>query len=643
MKKIALLVVLVVFLAILAFGQPQEQEQTQVQPPPQGQTQETINYTNDSVARLSFLDGKAFLQRASDLGYEDAVLNMPITEGDRLNTADGRLEVYLGHANYLRLDQNTKVDFLNLPKRGYDRIRLRVWAGNVYLSVNGLEKEKDIELHTGDVSVYVLEKGLYRIDLKEGEGTEVLVFDGLVEAAGEDGSNMINNGQRAELAGGQFTTRPTRFVAVSDDSFGQWNDTRNALVQKTVGAQHLPPELSDYESELDENGTWADLAPYGSVWVPRGLGLGWHPYYYGRWVWLPLCGWTWMSYDPWGWAPYHYGRWGWDIGLGWYWIPTSIWGPAWVDYWWYGDYFGWAPLSWYGYPLVWYGNRSYDRWDRDYPHDSRVLTVIRKDQLSARDVSKVALGPDALKNVGKITLTSDRSLAPRPIDGGRLIKENMGGNQVMLKSTGRVAGDREIRRVTDNATTTKGTTATTGRKVIERSTTTKGTTVSKGTVSKSGSSSSSSAVRKIRKKDDSSFSPSEGGGSVAQNSVDRADRSIIGYPSRTNNAQGSYGIKSLRYSSPVDRFYNGFNSGSSLGSYSRSSGSVYRGSSSSGSYSRGSYSKSGSSSSSSRSSSSRSSSSRSSSSSRGSSSSSRGSSSSGHSSSSGSHSSGHRK
>jgi hypothetical protein len=566
MKKIALFIALAVLLAVMAFGQTQTQEQAQVQPQPQAQSPQTINYTNDSVARLSFLEGKAFLQRASDLGYEDVALNMPITEGDRLSVADGRVEVYLGHTNYLRLDQNTKVDFLNLPKKGYDRIRLRVWAGNVYLNVNGLDKEKDIEVHTGDVSVYVLEKGLYRLDINENEGTEIMVFDGLVEAAGEDGSNMINAGQRAELAGGQFTTRPTRFVAAADDAFGHWNESRDSLLRRTIADRHLPGDLGDYENELNQYGNWNYLPPYGNVWMPRGLGMGWHPYFYGRWVWLPLCGWTWMSYDPWGWAPYHYGRWGWDIRLGWYWIPTSIWGPAWVDWWWADDYFGWAPLGWYGYPLVFVNDRCYDHWDQDYPHDSKVLTVIHKNQLSSHDVSKVALGSDALKHVGTIKLTGDRMLAPRPISAAGLTQEKLGGNQVLLKSPGREVGTREIRRPTYGATATSGSAATTGsttsRKVIERT-----TRSSSGTATQS-SGSSSSTPRKIRKKDDSSYSPSTES-APAGSSIRRGSRDVFGYPSRTNNSQGSYGIRSLRYSSPMDRFYNGTSQGSISQYYSR--------------------------------------------------------------------------
>ena len=50
---------------------------------------------------------------------------MPVAEGDRIGTTDGRAEIYLGKKNYLRLDQNTKIDFLALPKKDAELIRLR--------------------------------------------------------------------------------------------------------------------------------------------------------------------------------------------------------------------------------------------------------------------------------------------------------------------------------------------------------------------------------------------------------------------------------------------------------------------------------------------------------------------------------------
>jgi hypothetical protein len=162
-------------------------QETQAPSPQNTQEIKDAKYTNESIARLSFVEGKVFVQRASDLGFEEGALNMPISEGDRIGTSEGRAEVHFGKGNYIRLDNETKVDVLNLPKKDDDVARIRVWSGNIYLTVGTLKKEKAIELHTADSSFYVLDRGIYRIDVRENKDTEIQVFQGLIEAAGEEG------------------------------------------------------------------------------------------------------------------------------------------------------------------------------------------------------------------------------------------------------------------------------------------------------------------------------------------------------------------------------------------------------------------------------------------------------------------------
>ncbi|MFB0564620.1 MAG: DUF6600 domain-containing protein [Candidatus Aminicenantaceae bacterium] len=393
---------------------------------------ENAQYNNYSFARLSYITGNTYIQRAADLGYEEGVVNMPISEGDRIGTTDGRAEIYLGKRNYLRLDNDTKIDFLNLPKRDYDLTRIRIWSGNIYFSVSFLKKEKNIEIHTSDVSIYILERGLYRIDVRENRETEIFVFEGLIEASGEEGSVLIKSEQRLEVANARFTSRPTRFYAVAQDSFDRWSEYRDAQLQKRVAKGYLPEDLEDFEYELATYGDWAYLRPHGYIWVPRGMDPGWRPYYYGRWTWLPLCGWTWLPYEPWGWAPYHFGRWHWSVGLGWYWIPTTLWGPAWVSWYWGYDYFGWAPLSYYGYPGIIINNRYYGHYyGRHYPYNSRTLTVIHKNQLQAKNVSKVALSPDKVKKLGKISLS--RKTPPLKSVSSKTKIEKLGSRKLLLK------------------------------------------------------------------------------------------------------------------------------------------------------------------------------------------------------------------
>lgn len=369
------------------------------------------SYYSYSFARLSYVKGDVFIQRAKDLGYEEGTVNLPVVEGDKLGTREGRAEIHFGKKNYLRINSNTQIDFIELPRKGYDKIKLHVLSGNIYLRINLLEEEKDFEIHTPDASFYILEEGLYRFDVKENKETELFVYGGRVEAAGEEGSVIVKSEEKMMISGGHFISDPDNLFAGSGDSFAQWNRSRDALHTQTVTQRYLPDELYEYEEELADNGRWVNEQPYGYVWIPYHVYNDWRPYYNGRWVWYPVIGWNWVSYDSWGWSVHHYGRWHWRLGLGWYWIPNRIWGPGWVH--WYRGYnhIGWSPLSYYGYPGVIINNSYYGRYNyRHYPLNSRALTVIHKKQLHARRISKVALSQNKIRKLGKISLSAKQPL-----------------------------------------------------------------------------------------------------------------------------------------------------------------------------------------------------------------------------------------
>ncbi len=361
-----------------------------------------------SYARLSFVKGVATVDRGEELGTESAEVNLPVAVGDRLVTTDGQAEVQFGRSNFLRLGVSSEAEFAALPARNGDPVKLHLRAGQAYLRVTTLDAEKGIEVHTPDASFYILEAGLYRFDVGGGEATEIIVHEGSAEAAGEAGSVVVRANERLVAANGEFRSDPESFRAAMD-GFDRWNETRDGLLDRRSGSSYMPSAISDYGNELDDNGRWVNETSYGNVWVPYVHDADWRPYMYGRWVWYPIIGWTWVSSEPWGWATYHYGRWQWRFGLGWYWIPTTHWGPAWV-HWYHGrDHYGWCPLSYYNRPGVILNGRYHDRWyGNDYPWNSRALTVVRRDRLQSPAISRHALRSSELGALGRISLRAEQ-------------------------------------------------------------------------------------------------------------------------------------------------------------------------------------------------------------------------------------------
>jgi hypothetical protein len=574
------MIAMAVFWVGLCAGAQEAKPQPQPSPP-----QET-KYTNNSFARLSFIDGSTYIQRAADLAYEEGQVNMAIAEGDRIGTTDGRAEIYIGKKSYIRLDQNAKIDFLALPKKDTGLIRVREWAGNLYLDVKALEKEKAIEVITSDATFYILDNGLYRIDVKEGKETEILVFSGMVEASGAEGSMLVKQEQRVSISEGRFLAKPSSFFAAVDDGFDRFNADRASKINRTFARRYLSGDLEDFEYELDESGDWVANEEFGNVWVPRGMASDWRPYSYGRWMWLPMAGWSWLPYEPWGWSTYHYGRWHWGMNLGWYWIPTYMWGPAWVNWWWDYDYYGWAPMSYWGYPGIIIDNFYYGRGWRnygDYPYNSRALTVIHKNQLQVRDVRKASLNPEVIKSVGRISLTN-KSLNLRPSADRKISVEQMeGGNRVILRKSGEGGEsapankpERTIGkgRVVEGAKTGEQKTTEGQRKVDPKTTADpKISAPPKKGETPPPAAKTGTGERKIRKKMDG-----EGGGSEMNLAAAPNRNGNLGYPSRDVARQStSQGSRVSKPNSVLDRVYRSFSAPSRSSSAGRtSSGTVTR-------------------------------------------------------------------
>ncbi|MFO7734228.1 MAG: DUF6600 domain-containing protein [Candidatus Aminicenantes bacterium] len=367
-----------------------------------------------SFARLSYVNGDVYVQRASDLGYEKGEVNLALVQGDKMGTERGRAEVHFGRRNYLRLDENTGVEFAILPLEGQEYIKIHILEGRAFLRVSALVEDKGVEVHTPDASFYVLEVGLYRFDVDAARMTEAFVHEGSLEAASESGSVMVRSLESVSAADGRLLGDPDYFYNRGDE-FDDWSRSRDSLLARRSDKRYLPQELDAYQEELDSNGSWVYERPYGYVWVPAVYESAWRPYHYGRWVWYASIGWNWVSSEPWGWAVYHYGRWHWRVGLGWYWIPHHHWRPAWVHWWSGSGYVGWCPLGWYNRPVVVINNYFYDRhFDNHFPAHNRALTVVHRNSLQDRNVHRHQIGQTELSRISKVSLKAQQP-SVRPV------------------------------------------------------------------------------------------------------------------------------------------------------------------------------------------------------------------------------------
>jgi hypothetical protein len=268
------------------------------------------------VARLSHVDGTVSFEPAGTEDWVTAVVNRPMTTGDKLwADHDSRAELHLGSAS-IRLGANTGFSFLNLDDR---TVQLQLTEGTLRIRVQRLRRDEIFEVDTPNLAFSALRPGIYRISVNEaGDTTVVTVHDGEGDVTGGGQSYTVHADETGTFTGIEQLNADIEGVG-SDDDLERWSYERDRREDHSVSRRYVSEDAVGYE-DLDEYGGWRDTPEYGTIWFPHTTVVGWAPYRYGHWVWISPWGYTWVEDEPWGFAPFHYGRWV-VVGGVWGWVP----------------------------------------------------------------------------------------------------------------------------------------------------------------------------------------------------------------------------------------------------------------------------------------------------------------------------------
>ena len=271
------------------------------------------------VARLSYANGNVSFEPAGTDDWVSAVVNRPITTGDKLWSDNGAsAELHMDSAA-IRLSSNTGFSFLNLD----DRItQVRITEGVINVRVRHLDADETFEIDTPNLAFSILREGNYKIDVNEaGDTTIVTVRNGQGEITGGGSAYTIHSGETGTFAGIDQLDADVRSFGNDGDDFDRFCNDRDRREDRSQSSRYVSSEVIGYE-DLDDNGGWRSVPEYGTVWFPHTTIVGWAPYRYGHWAWISPWGWTWVDDAPWGFAPFHYGRWVTVRGV-WGWVPCA--------------------------------------------------------------------------------------------------------------------------------------------------------------------------------------------------------------------------------------------------------------------------------------------------------------------------------
>ena len=332
--------------------------------------EEPLAAFEETPPRLAFTEGEVSFWRAGAEGWVPARPNLALASGDRLYAGAGaNLELQIGPRAFVRAGDGSE---LGLESHEPDFLQFRIGSGTVSLDLRSLPPGHTVELDTPNAAFTIEDSGYYRLDVDDDATRLTCRRGGSATLTTTQGKPLVVGSSEQVIVEGEETPSAESYSAPELDDWDRWNYRRTDRQLDSLSARYVASDVYG-ASDLDQYGSWRTVEQYGPIWIPSAVPIGWAPYGFGRWVWDPRFGWTWLDDAPWGWAPFHYGRWIFVTGH-WAWVPGPIvrrayYAPALVAFFGsphsgIGFSFGapavaWVPLGW-GEPCVpWWGPRGF--------------------------------------------------------------------------------------------------------------------------------------------------------------------------------------------------------------------------------------------------------------------------------------------
>src|SRR3982074_1117381 len=185
------------------------------------------------VARLGYMSGTVTFSPGGVEEWVPAVLNRPLTTGDRLwSDAGSRAELQVGSA-VVRLADSTSVTVLNLDDR---TAQLNLSQGTLNIRVRSIDPDQVYEVDTPNLAFSITRAGDYRINVDpSGNSTYVAVRNGHAEVYGEGASLVLGSGQSYVFNGTGL--RDYRYAETAPpDDFDRWARERDRRWESSVSA-----------------------------------------------------------------------------------------------------------------------------------------------------------------------------------------------------------------------------------------------------------------------------------------------------------------------------------------------------------------------------------------------------------------------
>ena len=303
------------------------------------------------VVRLSRAEGQVLVSHPGSGAWDEAPVNLPLQEGDSLETQGGLAEIEFenGATAYLAENSVLQITQLGFAEGGRaTELSLTQGTGTFLANLTGMDS---FRVQTSTFNVAIPDRAEFRVDAFH-DGAAVEVFLGTVSVSTSKASTTLTKGQSVAIHDRDFQELNNVSRLPEEDAFDEWVTEQGEIIRSgnknTLGYINTPNYYG--LSDLAIYGNWVDIPPFGRSWRPFSVGFSWMPYGNGNWILDPRLGWIWVSNEAWGWMPYHFGAWLLSPTLGWVWVPGGAaglrhWEPARVNWVHVGNQVGWVARS----------------------------------------------------------------------------------------------------------------------------------------------------------------------------------------------------------------------------------------------------------------------------------------------------------
>jgi len=267
------------------------------------------------IVRLSDVQGSVQIDKNTGLGFENAFINLPITQGTQLRTGDsGRAEIEFEDGSSMRLTPHTTVQFstMGLSDSGKRMSEINLVEGMAY--VNWIGKDA-LTLNFSHEKISLDRSAHFRVDTST-QASNLAVFKGDVDVEGPSGKLSVEKKKTATFDADDKSTMEGK---IAEEAFDSWD--KESISYHDQYSKNNQSPYGYGVSDLNYYGAYSNIPGYGMMWQPYFTGIGWDPFMDGAWGFYPGYGYMFASAYPWGWMPYRYGNWMFVPGFGWMWQP----------------------------------------------------------------------------------------------------------------------------------------------------------------------------------------------------------------------------------------------------------------------------------------------------------------------------------